>query len=519
MTKIVSTFLDKHKLAISLGLILLLGAFMRFYRLDSLPPGLHPDEAANGLDIFRMFDHHDFRPIYDTNGPREALFFYLQAIFVGLMGNTILALRMAPALIGTLAIGATYLWAREWFGNRTALIAAFILAITPWGITISRDGFRASMMMLMVPLTLWLYTKALRTKRLVWLVLAGVSLGAGFYTYLAFRLLPAALVAIIIFSLFARREMLRQWLKPLGISLIAMVIVLVPLGVFGFQHPEQVNARTGGVSVLNPDLNHGKPIQTLADSVIKTVLMFNIHGDENYRQNLGGQPEFNIFIGAMFILGILLALSRLASLRYFALLMVFGSMLLPAALTAEGLPHALRSIGALVPAVILAALGIGYMLDRWNGVFPVNSAARTVGTAAVVFLLALSAFHGYTQYFIAYAGDPKTFDAYANDSTSMGNFLNQSSFEGTRYVVAGEYQSKPIEYLTHYHSKYTRIDPEQLPGVLKNKPYAQFLVPENNKDKTVKVLRTANPDLKSSPHFATFNPDNELFSVYVIGQK
>ena len=72
-------------------MVIALAIFFRFYKLNTLPPGLHPDEAANGLDIFRILENHDWRIIYNTNGPREALFFYLQAIFVYFMGNTILA--------------------------------------------------------------------------------------------------------------------------------------------------------------------------------------------------------------------------------------------------------------------------------------------------------------------------------------------------------------------------------------------------------------------------------------------
>ena len=53
-----------------------------------MPPGLHPDEAANGLDVISIIDHHNVQVLYNTNGPREALFFYLQAIFVFFLGAT-----------------------------------------------------------------------------------------------------------------------------------------------------------------------------------------------------------------------------------------------------------------------------------------------------------------------------------------------------------------------------------------------------------------------------------------------
>ena len=199
------SWLYKHRLKLSVAFILLLAAFMRFYQLDSLPPGLHPDEAANGLDVFKILEQHDFRPFYSTNGGREALFFYLQSIGVLIFDNTILGLRVAPALLGTLAVGAVYLWASSWFGRRAGLIAALLMAVTPWAVIISRDGFRAGMIMLIVPLTLWLFTKSFQTNKKIWFALAGISLGLGFYTYIAYRMLPVALVAIALYILIFRR--------------------------------------------------------------------------------------------------------------------------------------------------------------------------------------------------------------------------------------------------------------------------------------------------------------------------
>lgn len=171
-------YIKRNRYQLGVVLVLAVAAFMRFYKLDGLPPGLHPDEAANGLDIFRILERHELQPFYSANGGREALFFYLQAIGVTIFGNTILALRVAPALIGTLSAGAVYLWVSSGFGRRTGLIAAALMAVTPWAVTISRDGFRAGMVALMVPLIAWLFTKAIRTNRLSWYVAAGVALGA-----------------------------------------------------------------------------------------------------------------------------------------------------------------------------------------------------------------------------------------------------------------------------------------------------------------------------------------------------
>lgn len=509
-----SRLFGRNRHLAALAAIIILGAFFRFWQLHSLPPGLHPDEAANGLDVFRILEQHDYRPFYSFNGGREGLFFYLQAIGVAIFGNTTFALRVAPALLGTLAVAAIYAWAASWFGRRAGLIAAFLMAVTPWAVTISRDGFRASMLELFVPLVLWLATVAFRAGRRLWFVLAGAALGLGFYTYIAWRLFPAALVAIGFYLLIWRRGFLRIWWTKIILAFVAMGVVLIPMGLYALQHPADIIGRPGGVSFTNPDLNHGQPLATLADTALKTALMFNVRGDENYRHNLGGQPLLNIFVGVMFLLGIFYSLSRLKSLRYAALLAVFGAMLLPEVLTAEGIPHALRAIGALAPALVLAAVGMEYLLRRWNAVFPINSAARVSGSAAVAVLLLLTAYQGYTQYFVAWANSQEIYEAYSEDSSQAAKYLNTNGFSGKRYAIAGEYQMFPIDYLTHNRTSYTRVNPADTAAIPLDKGTAkEFLIFEKDKEAVLKQLRLKFPNGKISPHYSSFS-GNELFLIY-----
>lgn len=519
VAKINSPLLDfyrQHRTGVILGFIVVIAIFFRFFQLDQLPPGLHPDEAANGLDIFRILEQKDFRPLYNTNGPREALFFYLQAIFVAIMGNTILALRMAPALIGVLAVLATYAWGKSWFGQRVALTAGFIMAVNPWAVTITRDGFRASMTPLMIPLTLWLLTKAWQTQRLKWFVMAGVSMGLGLYTYIAYQGFIIALVVIGAYLAFRQREHLKGLTRPLLLTFAAALLVLVPMIFYAFGHPGDLIGRSGGTSVLNKDLNQGKPVQTLIDSTTKTLLMFNVRGDENFRHNLGGQPLLNVFIGIMFILGILICFSNLHKTRYFALLSLFGIMLLPALLTAEGIPHALRSVGAIPPVMLLAAIGIEYMLERWYVTFPINSAARMAGLSAMVLLLALTAYQGYRQYFVAWANSPQTYDAYSEDAVAIAGYLNKNNTDAQRYVVLDGYSNITVLYLTHNKSTYKRIDPSEI-SALDPAGKKEFTISQRAKDESIERFKSRLDGGRLSVNHSLFN-EAQLFFVYTVNK-
>lgn len=513
--------LKKYWPYILLALIIAVAAFLRFYRLDTLPPGLHPDEAANGQDIVHRIFQGDHRALYDTNGPRESLFFYLQAIFVYLMGNTIHALRIAPAIIGTLGVAATYLWASSWFGRRVGLIAAFFMAVNPWAIIMSKDGFRASMTPLMVALTLWLMTKAYKTRSNLWFILSGASLGLGMYTYLSFRLFPLIIFAVLAFLYLFRRQVLKGLHRPILYAIAAYLVVLIPLGIFTIQDPGAVFARAGGTSVLNPELNNGNPIAALFDSTSKTLLMFNIHGDENFRHNLGGQPMLNVFVGIMFLLGVIISLIKIFRLKYFTLLAVFGVMLLPAILTAEGLPHGLRTVGAIPAVFILAALGTSYMLNRWYATFPINSAARSTGFSVMMILFALTAYQGYHQIFVAWARSPEIFEAYSHDAVAMAEYMNRQAKtkEDTKfYVFMDGYSSKIPDYLTHGKAEYTHFENSaSVAEIDASKKPIVILVSRSYQRDTDPKIKEKFPNAKSSTVYSNYPTYNApLFNVYEV---
>jgi 4-amino-4-deoxy-L-arabinose transferase-like glycosyltransferase len=451
------TFTKKYGVWLVLATILFIGIFFRFYQLDALPPGLHPDEAANGQDVFRIFSG-DIRALYATNGPRESLFFFFQAAFIKALGNTVLAIRLAPALMGTLAIIAVYYWGKDWFGQRVGLLAAFFLAVNPWVVIISRDGFRASMTPLMVATVAYLGGRAIKTRQMNYFIGTGIFLGLGAYTYTAYQLMLAAVVGLLLYVALFRRQWLKKQKNNMIAAVVAFLIVLSPLIIFSVMNPE-AGARAGGTSFLNKSLNKGQPLQTLLDSTQKTLMQYNFVGDENARHNVSGEPYLNTFVGIMFILGVLVALYSLRHARYFAILFIAAAMMLPAALTAEGLPHGLRSIGSAPAVMILAAIGLSYFIGRWYAIFPINSLARNIGLALILLLLSATLVQGYFSYFRAWAGSPATYEAYADDMVAIANHFNGklSGVGQTEvFMVVDGYSIRTIDYLTRSKAEYSK---------------------------------------------------------------
>src|SRR5262249_31425165 len=132
-------WLGRHTAWIGIALVVALAAFYRFYQLWLLPPGLYTDEAIIGQQALALAHHGQLPSLAAMNG-YAPLWVWLQATSVALLGPTTLALRLWPALLGVVATITCFLWLRAWFSYRIAWLAALIVAVTPWAVTLGRNA-------------------------------------------------------------------------------------------------------------------------------------------------------------------------------------------------------------------------------------------------------------------------------------------------------------------------------------------------------------------------------------------
>jgi len=197
-------------------LALFAAAFLRFWRLDSLPPGLYHDEAYYALDALSLLegqtfpiyyegwelyaqDAHAERPatpsrfpvFFEGNYGREPIHVYLLALSIKLFGATPFAIRLVVALSGTLGVWTTYLAAGALVGTRRhsgalrgtqpsplsphasvltphaylPALAAFALAILYPALTFSRFGIRAMHFVPLETLTVYCFWRGVTAGR------------------------------------------------------------------------------------------------------------------------------------------------------------------------------------------------------------------------------------------------------------------------------------------------------------------------------------------------------------------
>lgn len=429
-------------------LIIAIAIFLRFYQLGSLPPGLHPDEAANGLDIIRMIEKGDFRVAYDTNGPREALFFYLQGIFVFLgavtkwafLNFTPLSLRIAPAIIGVITVWGTYLLSKELFSKNIGLFASAAMAVSAWHIQFSRNGFRAIMVPMCLVFLFYFFIRAYRGGKIKDYICAGVFLALGFYTYLAFRMVPLILGALLLYIFIFNRKFLAKNKKNIMIFAAAFLVAMIPMFIHFIRVPEDILGRAS-TSIFNKELNGGSPLWTLFENKIKTIAMFNFNGDPNFRHNLGGTPMLDIITGILFWIGAVISLVKIKKIEHFLLLTWFAAMTLPEILTAEGIPHALRLVGVIPVVFIWISLGLEFILSKIS--------EKYIPVVGLTVIILFSGALNFNKYFIEFPKLGDAGDAYAEDMVEISNDLVKAGSGRRNILIVGGYGTKTIDYITH----------------------------------------------------------------------
>jgi 4-amino-4-deoxy-L-arabinose transferase-like glycosyltransferase len=512
-----------------LVLIILVAIFFRFYQIVRMPGGLFPDEAANGLDI-NLMQQGNFQPFYQRGNGREALFFYMEWASTAIFGKGQWQFHIVSSLIGVLSVLMVYFVTFRLFlmgqgeesddkkRNRAVhigLLAAFLMAVSSWHVVLSRTALRANLTPLFGALTLYFLLRAYQAqsqKAKYWFsILTGASFGLGFYTYIAYRIMLPILFFILVWPLFAAvknrqlKDVVRKYWKYFSVFCASFLVFVFWIADYFYHNFSYFTGRSGQVSIFNQSLYTvnglqltSKPTLLVVASVFWAVLKtavtgFFIHGDLNWRQNISGYPFLSPLISPFFGIGLAVVTffgiwyffapaKKSGYWKYFLLTGWFWGMLLPELATAEGIPHGLRSAGAIAPTFIICALAIyefaqfALRVHRrlWQHIAPgrndpkwienqnfIPPKMRLVNLAfkllAVCFFVALT-MQTYFLYFIYAANSPEYFYAFRADLTPVSQYLvsrcneslaqGQGSTKNSTYLVLDTYSEQTPDYLT-----------------------------------------------------------------------
>lgn len=412
-------------LALVVLAIVALGAFYRYYHLDTMPSDPNSDHAEKLLDVQDVLDGQ--RPwFFIRNTGREPLQFYLTAPVAAVRGTDYLSLKLITAGLGVLGVLWCFLFARQLFGNAVGLVAAFFFAVGQWEVSISRFGLRYSLGSMCSTLALYLLFRALRTGERRDYLLLGLGIGLGLYGYTPFRLvIPLFVVlALAIVLLIRWRE---GWLARLdlvrngALAFVVAGVVFLPLGRYALEYPanfwERSLSRVSSTTDTSPAL-------VFLSNLKNAALMFHWQGDEVWVATIPQAPFLDPIIGGLFLLGIVYAIVRLVRYREWVYgLLLLGLPVLTLASTASigwpgENPSAVRSGPVIAVVYLLATLPLVAAARQLGTLLGVSG--RVVAAGLVAAVLACTAYLNYERYFVTYATQ---YVANAQNTTEMAGVL------------------------------------------------------------------------------------------------
>lgn len=158
------------------------------------------------------------------------LVFAIQNLFFSVLGPSVFAARLPFVLAGFSLIFILYFTIKQFKKEETALLGAFLLAVSSYGIWAARAGYLEGIEVLFIGLSSLFFVRYIKNERradiLWWGVFAGMALLS---KYTALFILPAAATYILIWK--------REWLKEKNtwLAVVLMVVVLSPVIIYNFE--------------------------------------------------------------------------------------------------------------------------------------------------------------------------------------------------------------------------------------------------------------------------------------------
>jgi 4-amino-4-deoxy-L-arabinose transferase-like glycosyltransferase len=438
------------------GVITLAAAALRFYKLGEIPRTINGDEGWLGSIALSA--------IYSPYANPFALWqnfggLYLQAINLGMLilGSSPLSLRLMPAIAGTLAIPALYLFARQIGGKRIALLAILLLAMSHTHLNFSRTvGVGYIQDTWLVPLELYLFLSALQKQSRLRAAAGGLLLGMHFTVYLTPQIFTGMLVIFCILVLLFFRKSFPQAGRIFAVFWGGLAIMGLPEAVYAASHPadffERLNLegtlQSGWIN-LQMQATGQSAVQILSDRVVHAFLSLIYYPAIDYYGSL--IPVLSLFTGVFFLIGLGISLWRTRSINHLLLNGYFWVG--PLAIGLFSIPasaDSYRVLMVLPAALLLAAIGLDSALNAIGADFGRN---RAIYAGAVSFILiCLFAFNQWT-YFVDFAGKCRYGgDRQTRFASYLGRYVNTLEPAGTVYLLSDDifrYGTHPsVDFLT-----------------------------------------------------------------------
>lgn len=382
------------------GILFLVFLIIYLSKLSEITPGFWGDEVALGRMIELLKEMKGLTPFIGYNLGHPTPLIYLSSIVVDIFGRSVFSLRLVSVIFGALCAPAFYFLLRKYFNKTFSIMGASLLGSSYVLIIVSRFAYEVSAAIFFSIISYTAVISYARKPSTINLIMVGLSLSAGLYTYLAFRLVMIPLLLTTLYLVWSRSK---KKINSLIIFFISLLVVSLPLIIFGISKPQEFNQRVNSLNLFNQGLPRQEIISELVGASKRTLGMFITTGDPNLRQNPSGTTPYDIFTVALFFLGLIHLFKtnkKLSLLTFFIILIVLAAEIITLERIPEakyyglGHPNTLR-FAIITPIVIFGAVWGIYDLEKQLKKIKLQTELRIVIVQTLALIIVMLNLHRY----------------------------------------------------------------------------------------------------------------------------
>jgi hypothetical protein len=443
--RLISWFYERRQDLLRLAMLLMVALLVRAVDLEHIPANVGGDEGTQGVAALELLGPPLGNPFASGWFGVPTMSFLAYGVSMRVFGGTVAGLRALSALAGTVTVLTTFLLANELWGRRVAWLAAIVLTCSHFHIHFSRLGSNQIFDGLFITLSLWLFVRALRSRRTIDCALAGATMGLGWYGYFGARLVGLVVVCYLAWRAVVEYRFLACYRWHLLVLLGSALATVAPLLFHFAENPGELVSRVWQVSIfasgwlLREQQITGKSAASLLiQQFWKSVSAFNYTLDPTFWYH-ASIPLLDLLSGILFVLGLMWVAVRRRWPGNGLLLLWFWLAVILGWVVTENPPSSMR-LTIISPALaILVSLGLDWLLVSAR----ILVGSATIGEAAPRqrsdlwswvggLLVAAIAVVNLNYYFLIYTPTRVYGNPTAEVATELGRHLVEKA--GDRFV-------------------------------------------------------------------------------------
>ena len=373
--------------------ILFLAAFLRLWKLGTIPPHLTSDEAALGYNAYSIlktgkdFWGESLPIVFKSFGDyTPGLYVYLAAPFIGVMGLNEFSVRLPNAIFGVIIVYFVFLLARIIFEKAKykdfegiALFSGFLAATNPWLIHFSRGAWVPNLAFCLTLIGIYFFSKSIEKSK--FLIASAFFFGLTLISYQGAKL--STPIVVLLLGLLFFKNLIRFDKKVLlgsfgvGIIMSLPILISVYTGYAGrltvvsaFSYPrsevdiEKILGQGGEkVAEITYSAFHSEPLNWVRVIAGKWFNHFSgrflfFEGDWNNPRHSSINMGMFLLADSVLILAGLILFIRSLKNKYF-LFLLFWLLLAPVpSILSRDPVHGVRSLHMAIPLIIISSLAL-----------------------------------------------------------------------------------------------------------------------------------------------------------------